>query len=156
VEKTLIILKPDSLQRGLVGRIISRFEDKGFQILGLKAVRISRQLAEKHYAVHMGKPFYPRLINYITSSPVIVMVVQAVGGIAIARKMMGATFGSSAEVGTIRGDFGVSNSFNLVHGSDSSEAAEFEIGLYFKPEELLDYDRDSEKWIYDHSGNEPE
>ena len=156
MEKTLIILKPDSLQRGLAGRIISRFEDKGFQIVGLKAIQISRALAEKHYAVHQGKPFYPRLIEYITSSPVIVMAVQAVNGIAVARKMMGATFGSKAEAGTIRGDFGLSNSFNLIHGSDSPEAAEAEIALYFKPEELLTYRRDNERWIYDCTGGQPE
>ncbi|MBN2562630.1 MAG: nucleoside-diphosphate kinase [Phycisphaerae bacterium] len=156
MEKTLIILKPDALQRGLAGRIISRFEDKGFQILAMKAMQISRGLAEKHYAVHKGKPFYARLLAYITSSPVIVMVVQAVGGIAVARKMMGATFGSAAEPGTIRGDFGLSNSFNLIHGSDSPEAAETEITLYFKPEELLAYERGNEKWIYDYSGAEPE
>ncbi|MFQ5620147.1 MAG: nucleoside-diphosphate kinase [Rhodospirillales bacterium] len=156
MEKTLIILKPDAIQRGLAGRIISRFEDKGFQILGLKAMRISRSLAERHYAVHKDKPFYPRLIQYITSSPVVVMVLQANNGIAVARKMMGATFGSNAEPGTIRGDFGLSNSFNLIHGSDSAEAAEFEIGLYFKPDELLGYERANEKWIYDHSGDAPE
>jgi nucleoside-diphosphate kinase len=156
VEQTLIILKPDSLQRGLVGRIISRFEDKGFQIVGLKAMQISRELAERHYAVHKGKPFYPRLMTYITSSPVIVMVVQAVNGIAVARKMMGATFGSKAEPGTIRGDFGLSNSFNQIHGSDSPEAAAAEIALYFKPEELLNWQRGNEKWVYDYSGEKPE
>ena len=140
----------------MAGRIISRFEDKGFQILGLKTMHISRELAEKHYAVHKGKPFYSRLLSYITSSPVVVLVLQAVGGIPIARKMMGATFGADAEPGTIRGDFGLSKSFNLIHGSDSPEAAEFEIGLYFKPEELLDWQRGNEKWVYDYSGDEPE
>jgi nucleoside-diphosphate kinase len=156
VEKTLIILKPDALQRGLAGRIISRFEEKGFQILALKAMHISRDLAEKHYAVHKGKPFYDRLIQYITASPVVVMVIAAINGIAVARKMMGATFGSKAEPGTIRGDFGLSNSFNLIHGSDSPEAADFEIGLYFKPEELLRYERAAQRWIYDTSGGAPE
>lgn len=156
MEKTLIILKPDALQRGLAGRIITRFEEKGFQVLALKAMCVSRELAEKHYAVHKDKPFYPRLLDYITSSPVVVMVLQAVGGIAVARKMMGATFGSNAEPGTIRGDFGLSNSFNLIHGSDSPEAAEFEIALYFKPEDLLTYERGNEKWIYDYSGDAPE
>jgi nucleoside-diphosphate kinase len=156
VEKTLIILKPDALQRGLAGRIVSRFEEKGFQILALKMMRVSRELAEKHYAVHKGKPFYPRLISYITSSPVVVMVLQANNAIAVARKMMGATFGSNAEPGTIRGDFGLSNSFNLIHGSDSPAAAEFEIGLYFRPEDLLTFDRTNERWIYDMSGDKPE
>ncbi len=156
MEKTLIILKPDALQRGLAGRIITRFEDKGFRIVALKAMRISRELAEEHYAVHKDKPFYPRLIQYITSSPVVVIVAQGVGAIAVARKMLGATFGSEAAPGTIRGDFSLSNSFNLIHGSDSTEAADFEIGLYFKPQELLDYPREIENWIYDTSGGEPE
>jgi nucleoside-diphosphate kinase len=145
-----------ALQRGLAGRIISRFESKGLQIVALKAMNVSRPLAEQHYAVHKGKPFYPRLIEYITSSPVVVMVLQGVGAIAIARKLMGATFGSNAEPGTIRGDFGMSNSFNLIHGSDSPEAAVFEIGLYFKPDDLLSYERGNEKWIYDYSGEVPE
>ncbi|MCP5112123.1 MAG: nucleoside-diphosphate kinase [bacterium] len=156
MEKTLIILKPDALQRGVAGRILTRFEDKGFAVLGLKAMCISRELAEKHYGVHKDKPFYPRLLSYITSSPVVVMVLQANNAIAVARKMMGATFGSNAEPGTIRGDFGLSNSFNLIHGSDSPEAAEFEMGLYFKPAELLNYERGNDKWIYDYSGDEPE
>ncbi len=156
MEKTLIILKPDALQRGLAGRIIGRFEDKGFKILALRARSISRTLAEKHYAVHQEKPFYPRLLEYITSSPVVVLVLQANGAVAVARKMLGATFGSDALPGTIRGDYSLSNSFNLIHASDSTESAEFEIGLYFKPEELLDYQRTGERWIYDCSGGEPE
>jgi nucleoside-diphosphate kinase len=156
VEKTLIILKPDALQRGMAGRIITRFEEKGFQIAAMKAMQITRELAEKHYGVHKSKPFYPRLLQYITSSPVVVLVLQANNAIAVARKMMGATFGSNAETGTIRGDFGLSNSFNLIHGSDSPEAAQFEMGLYFKPEELLSYERGNEKWIYDYSGDKPE
>lgn len=156
MERTLIILKPDSLQRGLAGRIITRFEEKGFQFAALKLMRVSRELAEKHYAVHKEKPFYPRLIEYITSSPVVVAVLQGNNAIAVSRKMMGATFGSKAEPGTIRGDFGMSNSFNLIHGSDSPDAAQFEIGLYFRPDELLAYERASERWIYDMSGGEPE
>ncbi len=156
MEKTLIILKPDALQRGLAGRILTRFEDKGFQVLAMKAMAIPRELAERHYAVHKGKPFYDRLLAYITSSPVVVMVLQANNAIAVSRRMMGATFGSNAEPGTIRGDFSLSNSFNLIHGSDSPEAAETEIALYFKPEELLAYDRANESWIYDLSGGAPE
>lgn len=156
MQKTLIILKPDALQRGMAGRIITRFEEKGFQIVGMKAMTITKELAEKHYGVHKSKPFYPRLLQYITSSPVVVMVLQANNAIAVARKMMGATFGSNAEPGTIRGDFGLSNSFNLIHGSDSPEAAEFEMGLYFKPGELLDYKRAVEPWVYDFTGDKPE
>ncbi|MCZ6699663.1 MAG: nucleoside-diphosphate kinase, partial [Planctomycetota bacterium] len=109
MEKTLIILKPDAIQRGLAGRIVSRYEEKGFQILAMKLMQISRQLAERHYGVHKDKPFYPRLLAYITSSPVLVMVLQANNAIAVSRKMMGATFGSNAEPGTIRGDFSLSN-----------------------------------------------
>lgn len=156
MEKTLIILKPDAVQRGMAGRIITRFEEKGFQICAMKLMQIDKGLAEKHYGVHKDKPFYPRLLQYITSSPVVVMVLQAVNGITVARKMMGATFGSKAEPGTIRGDYGLSNSFNLIHGSDSPEAAEFEIGLYFSKEDLVGYERANEKWIYDVSGGSPE
>ena len=156
MEKTLIILKPDAVQRGMTGRIITRFEEKGFQIAAMKLMRIDRELAAKHYGVHKDKPFYPRLIEYMTSSPVVVLVLEAANAIAIARKMMGATFGSNAEPGTIRGDFGVSNSFNLVHGSDSPEAAKFEIGLYFGESDLLTYERAGSRWIYDVSGGQPE
>ncbi len=156
MEKTLIILKPDAIQRGLAGRIVSRFEEKGFQILAMKLMQVSRQLAERHYGVHKDKPFYPRLLAYITSSPVLVMVLQANNAIAVSRKMMGATFGSNAEPGTIRGDFSLSNSFNLIHGSDSVESAEMEIGLYFNPDDLLLYERAGEGWIYDMSDGDPE
>ncbi len=156
MERTLIILKPDALQRRLTGRILQRFEDKGLAIAGLKLMRISRELAEEHYAVHKEKPFYLRLLEYITSSPVVVMVLEANNAIAVSRKMMGATFGSNAEPGTIRGDFSLSNSFNLIHGSDSPEAAQTEIALYFQPGELLEYERASQTWVYDMSGGDPE
>ncbi len=156
MENTLIIIKPDGVQRGLAGAIMHRFEQKGFQIQAMKLMRISTQLAEEHYGVHKDKPFYPRLLEYITSSPVVVMVLRANNAIAVSRKMMGATFGSNAEPGTIRGDFSLSNSFNLIHGSDSPEAAKSEIPLYFKPDELLEYDRAGDAWIYDMSGGDPE
>lgn len=156
METTLIILKPDAVQRGLTGRIISRFEDKGLQVVGLKMMTISGDLAATHYESHQGKPFYDGLVNFMTSSPVIVMALRGVGAIAIARKMMGATFGSNAEPGTIRGDFGVSNSFNLIHGSDSPEAAERELGLFFADGGLQDLDRAIEGWVYDMSGGDPE
>ena len=123
MERTLIILKPDAVQRGICGEILSRFERKGLQIVGLKFMQIPKSLAETHYEPHKGKPFYPGLVKFMTSSPVVVMVLQGKDAIAISRKMMGATFGSKAEPGTIRGDFGVSNSFNLIHGSDSPESA---------------------------------
>ena len=145
-EKTLIILKPDCIQRRLVGRILQRIEDKGMTIAAMKFLCISKELAERHYAPHKGKPFYPGLIEYITSGPVVVLVAGGPGCIAICRKLMGKTFGFEAEPGTIRGDFGVSKTFNLVHGSDSPESAETEIALYFKPQELLDYRTATEAW----------
>ncbi|RMH14257.1 MAG: nucleoside-diphosphate kinase [Planctomycetota bacterium] len=156
METTLIILKPDAVQRGLMGRIISRFEDKGLQIVGLKMMTISKDLAASHYEAHNAKPFYNALVSFMTSSPVVVMALRGNNAIAVARKMMGATFGSNAEPGTIRGDFGVSNSFNLIHGSDSPEAAERELGLFFKPEELQTWDRACECWVYDLSAGKPE
>lgn len=156
METTLIILKPDAVQRGLIGRIIARFEDKGLQIVGARLMRISPELAAQHYRDHLGKAFYEGLVRFMTSSPVLVLAVRGVGAIAISRKLMGATFGSKAEPGTIRGDFGLSNSFNLIHGSDSPEAAAFEMGLYFKSDELLRFDRAGEKWIYDMSAADPE
>jgi len=156
METTLIILKPDAVQRGLMGRIISRFEDKGLQVVGCKLMRISRDLASTHYESHKGKPFYDGLVRFMTSSPVLVMALRGVGAIAISRKMMGATFGSGAEPGTIRGDFGVSNSFNLIHGSDSPESAQRELSLFFAEGELLEYDRAVEGWVYDLSGGAPE
>jgi nucleoside-diphosphate kinase len=156
MERTLIILKPDAVQRGMCGQIITRFENKGFQIVGMKFMKIPTQLAETHYEPHKGKPFYPGLVKFMTSSPVVVIVLQGKDAIAIARKMMGATFGSKAEPGTIRGDFGVSNSFNLIHGSDSPESATRELGLFFKKEELIDWTPASQGWIYDMSKGQPE
>jgi nucleoside-diphosphate kinase len=160
MERTLIILKPDAVQRGLAGKIITRFEEKGLQIVGMKMLTISQELAAKHYAPHKGKPFYDGLVRFMTSSPVIVLALQgragAGGVIETARKMMGATFGFKAEPGTIRGDFGVSSSFNLIHGSDSPESAAAEIALWFKPEELQGYEMANSKWTYDWSKGNPE
>lgn len=156
METTLIILKPDAVQRGLMGRIITRFEDKGLQVVGCKLMKITSQLAETHYESHKGKPFYDGLVMFMTSSPVLVLAVRGNGAITICRNMMGATFGSKAAPGTIRGDFGVSNSFNLIHGSDSADAAARELKLFFKPEEVLNWSRAGETWIYDLSGGKPE
>lgn len=156
MDTTLIILKPDAVQRGLMGRIISRFEDKGLQIVGCKLIKISPQLAATHYESHQGKKFYDGLVRFMTSSPVLVMAIRGVGAIEISRAMMGATFGSKAAGGTIRGDFGVSNSFNLIHGSDSPEAAKRELGLFFAPAEVLDFARPIDAWVYDLSGPKPE
>jgi nucleoside-diphosphate kinase len=146
VERTLIILKPDCIHRRLIGRIIQRFEDKGLNIAAMKLMQISTELAERHYAPHKGKPFYAGLISYITSGPVVVMVLTGPNAIAVARKMVGKTFGYEAESGTIRGDFGLSKTFNLVHGSDAPETAKTEIDLYFKPEDLLDYRTATDPW----------
>ena len=156
METTLIILKPDAVQRGLVGRIISRLEDKGLQLVGLKLMRIDDELASRHYADHREKPFYPGLVRFMTSSPVVVAAVRGVGAIAVCRNLMGATFGSKAAAGTIRGDFGVSNSFNLIHGSDSPEAATKELALFFGDGGVLQFDRPIDQWVYDISGGAPE
>src|SRR3954449_6603581 len=156
MERTLIILKPDAVQRGLLGEIVTRFEKKGIQIVGAKMMKIPAQLAEQHYAPHKGKPFYEGLVKFMTSSPVIVLALAGKDVINIARKMMGATFGSKAEPGTIRGDFGVSNSFNLIHGSDSTESAMRELGLFFKPEDLLEWKPASQNWVYDMAKGSPE
>lgn len=156
METTLIILKPDAVQRGLMGKIITRFEEKGLAIVGMKMMTISQELAAKHYEAHQSKPFYNGLVGFMTSSPVLVMAVRGVGAIAISRSMMGATFGSKADAGTIRGDFGVSNSFNLIHGSDSPEAAERELGLFFADGEVQNLDRAIEGWVYDMASGSPE
>lgn len=151
MDRTLIIFKPDAVQRGLCGQILTRFEQKGLQIVGMKFMKIPTQLAETHYEPHKGKPFYPGLVKFMTSSPVVVLALEGKGAIDICRKMMGKTFGSQAEPGTIRGDFGVSNSFNLIHGSDSPESAARELKLFFKPEELVDWTPAAQGWVYDMS-----
>lgn len=156
MERTLIIFKPDAVQRGLCGQILARFEAKGLQIVGLKLMKISTQLAETHYAPHKGKPFYEGLVKFMTSSPVVVLAIQGKGAIAVCRKLMGATFGANADAGTIRGDFGVSNAFNLIHGSDSPESAQRELGLFFKPDELIDWTPTIQAWVYDMSKGQPE
>lgn len=154
MERTLLIIKPDAIQRRFVGRIITRFEEKGFQIVALKLARIPEAVIRRHYSAHEGKPFYEPLVRYMSAQPVILMVARAKGAIAVARKIMGATFGANAEPGTIRGDFAVSNRFNLIHGSDSPEAAEKEIALFFKPEELHEVPDVQEGIVYDMSTGE--
>lgn len=156
METTLIILKPDAVQRGLMGRIIARFEDKGLQIVGCKLTKIAPSLAETHYEAHKAKPFYPGLVRFMTSSPVLILAVRGNKAIEICRNMMGATFGSKAASGTIRGDFGVSNSFNLIHGSDSPEAAARELKLFFAAGEVLEFSRAVDTWVYDMSGGKAE
>lgn len=136
MERTFVAIKPDGVKRGLIGEIIKRFELKGYKIIGLKMIHPTKELAEKHYAEHIGKPFYPRLVKYITSGPIIAMVLKGVNAVQGARHMMGATRPDEAEAGTIRSDFAQTMEFNVVHGSDSVESAEREIGIYFKPEEI--------------------
>ncbi len=156
METTLIILKPDAVQRGLMGRVITRFEDKGLQIVGAKLTRITEKLAETHYKAHQSKPFYEGLVSFMTSSPVLVLAISGNDAINVCRKMMGATFGSKAEPGTIRGDFGVSNSFNLIHGSDSPEAATRELELFFNEGEVQTFERAINNWVYDMSSGTAE
>lgn len=136
MERTFVAIKPDAVKRGLIGRIIKRFENKGYKIVGLKMVQPTLEMAEKHYAEHIDKPFYDRLISYITSGPLIAMVLEGDNVVVGTRHMMGSTKPNDAEVGTIRADFAQTKEFNVVHGSDSIESAEREIPIYFKQEEL--------------------
>jgi len=154
--KTLIIIKPDAVQRRLIGRVVARFERKGLKIVGLKMMKVDESLAGKLYCVHEGKHFYEKLISFITSSPVVVLALEGKNVISVARKLMGATFGSQAEPGTIRGDFSMSNSFNIVHGSDSPESVERELPLFFKAEDIVEWDCVDSNWVYDFSSGEPE
>ena len=137
-ERTFIAIKPDAVKRGLIGRIISKIEDKGYKIVAMKMLQVSEALAAKHYEEHQGKSFYQPLINFITSGPIIAMVLQGENAIEGVRKFMGKTNPDEAEVGSIRGDFAQVKRFNAMHGSDSKESAEREINLYFKPEEICD------------------
>ena len=155
MERTLIILKPDAVQRRLLGRIVSRFEDKGFKIAGLKMMRISESLARQHYKPHEGKDFYEPLVRFMTSAPVVVMLLEGKNAVEISRRMMGSTFGSDAAPGTIRGDLGLSNRFNLIHGSDSPEAAERETRLFFADQDAMHYEAADTEWVYDMSGPSP-
>jgi nucleoside-diphosphate kinase len=151
LETTLVLVKPDGVQRRLVGRILARFEEKGLQVVGLKLVRLDLATLEKHYEAHKARPFYPGLVAYMQSSPVVALALRGKGAVAVVRKMMGATFGSKAEPGTIRGDLAISDGFNLVHGSDSTEAAAKELALYFSPREVLDWKPGDMEWVYDSS-----
>lgn len=149
MERTLVIVKPDGVQRGLIGPIITRLEQRGLKIVGLKMMQVTPELARKHYAIHEGKPFFEGLIRYITSAPVVVLVVEGKKAIEVVRATMGATNPVSAAPGTIRADYALEIGRNLVHGSDGPETAQTEIALFFKPEELLDYSRDTDKWIFE-------
>lgn len=147
VERTFALLKPDAVQRGLAGEILQRFERRGLKIVAMKLTRVSRSLGESYYAEHKGKPFYEPLMAYITSGPVVAMVLEGDGAVAIVRKMMGKTNSAEAEPGTIRGDYALTIGRNVIHGSDSPESAKREIGFFFKPEELLEYKRIDEAWL---------
>ncbi len=146
MERTLILFKPDCVQRRLVGRILARFEDKGFKIVGMKMLQVTPELAKRHYAEHVDKPFYPSLEKYITGSPLVAAVLEGLDAIRVVREMLGATSGLKAQAGTIRGDFSLSRQMNLVHASDGPEAAKREIDIYFRPEELFDYSLALEPW----------
>jgi nucleoside-diphosphate kinase len=147
MERTLIIFKPDAMNRCLVGRILSRFEDKGLRVAAMKLQRSPREQVEKHYEVHKERPFYGSLVDFMTSGPVILAVLQGPNAITVVRKMLGATNGIEAEPGTIRGDFGLDKQFNLVHASDGPETATAEIDLFFKPDEIVEYQRATDTWI---------
>jgi len=153
LERTLVLIKPDGVQRGLIGEIIARFERRGLRIAGLKLMQISPELAARHYGIHQGKPFYEGLIRFITSGPVVAMVLEGDKAIQIVRTTMGgvesATDPAKAPPGSIRADFGMSIGRNLVHGSDSADTAAFEVPLFFRPEELLSYERDIDRWIFE-------
>ncbi|NES98181.1 MAG: nucleoside-diphosphate kinase [Desertifilum sp. SIO1I2] len=149
MERTFIAIKPDGVQRNLVGDIISRFEKKGFTLVGLKLLNVSRELAEQHYDVHKEKPFFKGLVEFITSGPVVAMVWEGDGVVASARKIIGVTNPLTAEPGTIRGDFGISIGRNIIHGSDAVETAQREISLWFKEEELASWKPSLTPWIYE-------
>ena len=147
MQNTLILLKPDSVQRRLVGAVTQRFEQKGLKLVGLKLVKADRALAEGHYAVHKGKPFYDSLLGFLTSGPTIAMVWQGRDAVQVCRTMMGLTDGAKAPPGTIRGDLAISVQNNLIHGSDSPENAVAEIALWFKPEELMNWTPADANWV---------
>jgi nucleoside-diphosphate kinase len=146
-ERTLVLVKPDGVQRQLTGRIIGRFEERGLKIVGLKLVAVDRELAERHYAIHRDKPFFAGLIEFITSSPVVAMALEGPGAIAMVRTVVGATRPEQAAPGTIRGDHAMVTAQNLVHASDGPETAETELALWFSADELHSYERDIDRWV---------
>ena len=149
MERTFIMIKPDGVQRHLTGEIIHRFERKGFTLVGLKVMQVSRELAEKHYGVHKERPFFNGLIEFITSAPVIAMVWEGENVVSAARNIIGATNPTTAAPGSIRGDFGVSIGRNLIHGSDAIETAQTEVALWFAEEELVDWKPVRQSWLYE-------
>jgi nucleoside-diphosphate kinase len=148
MERSLVLIKPDAMQRGLAGEIISRMEKKGLKIVAMKMLHMDKNLAQRHYAIHKGKAFFDDLVSFITSSPIIAIAFQGKNAVEIIRQMMGETDPAKAYSGTIRGDFGIDIGHNLVHGSDSLENASKEIALFFSAEEIFNYDRELDTWIY--------
>lgn len=146
-ERTFLAVKPDGVQRGLVAEIIGRFEKKGFKLIGLKLMQVTREQAETHYGEHKGKGFFEGLVGFITNGPIVAMAWEGPNVIATARKMMGATNPANSEPGTIRGDFATDIGRNIIHGSDAPESAQRELGIFFKPEELISWNRANEVWI---------
>lgn len=149
MERSLVLVKPDGVQRGLIGEVITRLENRGLRLVAARFMWVSTELAERHYAVHAGKPFYARLIEFITSSPVMAMVWEGPDAIAAIRQTFGKTRGTDADPGTLRHDYALQARYNIIHASDSAETAAFEIALWFKPEEIVAWQRDIEKWIYE-------
>lgn len=149
MERTFVMVKPDGVQRGLAGNVIARFEAKGFKLVGLKLVSVSRELAEKHYGVHKERPFFASLVDFIISAPVVAMVWEGKGAIASARLLIGSTNPLESAPGTIRGDFGVDIGRNLIHGSDAEETAKSEIALWFSDDELASWEPSVDPWLYE-------
>ena len=147
MERTLVLVKPDAVQRGLVGEVLTRLERTGLRLAAMRLIRMDRELAHRHYADHVGKAFFEPLVRYITSGPLVAAVLEGPRAVEVVRKTMGTTDPAEAAAGTIRGDFALTVGFNLVHGSDSNESAEREIGLFFSPDEILSFDRDVDRWI---------
>jgi nucleoside-diphosphate kinase len=146
-ERTLVLIKPDGVQRLLVGRIVARYEERGLKLIGLKLMRVSRELAERHYAVHREKPFFAGLVEFITSGPLVAAVLEGPNAIGVVRAMNGATRPHEAAPGSIRGDFALETAQNIVHASDGPETAAAEVGLWFDATELVDYERDVDRWV---------
>ena len=147
MEQTLVLVKPDGVQRGLIGEIVGRLEKRGLKLVGLKLMQVDEGLAHRHYGEHVDRPFFPGLVSFITSGPVVTMAWEANNAVEIVRNTMGPTNPAAAGPGTIRGDFGVDIGRNLIHGSDSAESAERELALFFQPGEILSYDRSNDGWI---------
>ena len=148
MQTTYVMIKPDGVQRGLVGEIVNRFERKGLQLVGMKSMIPDQTIARTHYAVHAERPFFEGLISFVTSGPVVCMAWQGVDAIAVARRLIGSTNGREADPGTIRGDYGMDMGFNMIHGSDAPETAEFELGLWF-PEGLMSWENTMGTWVYE-------